>query len=859
VSIVAARAEGTHLGPAVGDSYVKLSGTSMATPHVAAAAAILAQEHGDWTAAQLKPALMSSSQDLADSPYEQGAGRVDIAQAVTQQVFASTTSLDYGALPYPQNGPSIAKTITYTNASAQPVTLSLDAALRGSSGAAAPSGMLSASAGTVTVPAGGSAQVTVLLDPTLGAPDRYAGAIHATAAGVRLTTPVVVSKGAQLFTLTVRGIGQDGQPALLKMLNVTGIDHPEASQSLFVGSSAQVRVPAGTYLVASQAITSSPDEVLTDTLLINPEFRVTGDSELVLDARKTVEARIEAPEGGNMHNTVWTYSRVTPGGQEATFGSATGHGYQPVRVLATPTAPVTQGSFRFNFFQAYGPEPVTMTTGRGSRVTLHPAYVLGYQPLQTMFHGKQTVPVAYAGQATPDDLSDVDLHGKLALIQVTATGRLCPSAQELKDVAAAGAIGVAAFHSQHIYGLGSCTGDDSIPAVGLPRQDGQKLLSLIERGPQQVTIDGTEADASYVYNLDSHYQGQIPANLISRVAKRQVAAVDLRVHATKAGYYADYPFTYPAGETSSARVPFLMKVPRTVREYFGPVSADTVWLRSSVNDGASGMVDQLYSVFPRSGVQTQDIDDGPFVPGAGLIPAVQAAQPNFTLLCPGCREADSFTPLFPLTSGETTDVLPIQLGADVHLYRDGQELTNVGDPVYGFLPSFNLPPDKATYQLTYAYQVGEQQVQTNWTYTSAGTSAPGQTPPGYYCLTQAASGDLTRPCRAEPQVFLRYQLGLDLDNTLSPGRHRVTITAYHAPSAQPMPAIRRLSLGISFDDGAHWQQVPATSSKTGRYTATLDLPKSAGGSSASLRTQAWDAAGNQVVQTVSNAFGVKSS
>ena len=857
VSIVAARAEGTNLGPAVGDYYTKLSGTSMATPHVAATAAILAQEHGDWTAAQLKPALMSSAKDLGDNPYEQGAGRVDIAQAVTQQVFASTTSLDYGALPYPQNGPSIAKTITYTNASAQPVTLTLDATLRGSSGAA-PSGMLSVSAGTVTVPAGGSAQASVLLDPTLGAADRYTGAIHATAAGVRLTTPVVVSKGAQLFTLTVRGIGRDGQPASLKALNVTGIDHPEVNQSLFVGSSAQVRLPAGTYLIASEAVTAS-NEVLTDTLLINPEFRVAGDSELVLDARKAVEARIEGPEGGNMHNTVWMYGRVTPGGQEATFGSAIGHGYTPVRILATPTAPVTQGSFRFNFFQAYGPEPVTMTTGRGSRVTLHPAYLLGYQPIQTMFHGKQTVPVAYVGQATPAELSGVDLHGKLALIQVTETSRLCPSAQELKNVAAAGAIGVAAFHSQHIYGLGSCTGDDSIPAVGLTQQDGQTLLGLIEHGQQQVIIDGTGADANVVYNLDSHYQGQIPENLIQRVAKRQVAAVDVRVHAATPAYYADYPFTYPAGESTSARVPFLAKVPGTIREYFGPVSADTVWLRMSANDAASGLVDEIYSVFPRSSVQTQDIDDGPFVPGAALIPAVQAAQPRFTLLCPGCREGDSFTPLFPTTSGEPSDILPIQVGAEVHLYRNGQELTNVGDPVYGFLPSFNLPPEKATYQLTHAYQVGEQQVRTTWTYTSARTSVPGRTPPGYYCLLQAASGDLTRPCRAEPQVFLRYQLGLDLDNTLSaPGTHRVTITAYHGPSAQPMPAIRRLSLAISFDNGAHWQQVPATSSKAGRYTAMLALPKSAGASSVSLRTQAWDAAGNQVVQTVSNAFAVKS-
>src|SRR5262249_28894774 len=71
-------AAGTKLGPAVGDYYIKLSGTSMATPHVAASAAILAEQHPDWTATRLKTALMSSAKDLGDSPYDQGAGRVDL-------------------------------------------------------------------------------------------------------------------------------------------------------------------------------------------------------------------------------------------------------------------------------------------------------------------------------------------------------------------------------------------------------------------------------------------------------------------------------------------------------------------------------------------------------------------------------------------------------------------------------------------------------------------------------------------------------------------------------------------------------------------------------------------------------------
>ena len=68
--------------------YSAISGTSMATPHVSGAAAILLQQHPTWTAQQLKDQLMSSAKGLADwyTPYEVGTGRVDVVAAISNKV-----------------------------------------------------------------------------------------------------------------------------------------------------------------------------------------------------------------------------------------------------------------------------------------------------------------------------------------------------------------------------------------------------------------------------------------------------------------------------------------------------------------------------------------------------------------------------------------------------------------------------------------------------------------------------------------------------------------------------------------------------------------------------------------------------
>ena len=97
-------------------------------------------------------------------------------------VVPQTSTVDYGRLRYPQEGPAVTRTVTYRNTGTQPVTLAVSGALTDERGVAAPAGMLTVAPASVEVPAGGTADVTVTLDPrTLGPTGLYSGQVLATA------------------------------------------------------------------------------------------------------------------------------------------------------------------------------------------------------------------------------------------------------------------------------------------------------------------------------------------------------------------------------------------------------------------------------------------------------------------------------------------------------------------------------------------------------------------------------------------------------------------------------------------------------------------------------------------------------
>ena len=81
------------------DGYAPATGTSMASPHVAGAAAVLRQAWPAWTPAQVKAALLTTAEPVAAADGNpapttvQGAGRLDLARALEPGLIVTPPSL----------------------------------------------------------------------------------------------------------------------------------------------------------------------------------------------------------------------------------------------------------------------------------------------------------------------------------------------------------------------------------------------------------------------------------------------------------------------------------------------------------------------------------------------------------------------------------------------------------------------------------------------------------------------------------------------------------------------------------------------------------------------------------------------
>ncbi|ETK37064.1 S8 family peptidase [Microbispora sp. ATCC PTA-5024] len=831
VDIVAARAAGTSLGSPVDDRYTALSGTSMATPHVAGAAAIVKQRHPDWTAGRIKDALVDAAKTVeGPTVYEQGGGRLDVARAVRQEVTA-TGVLDLGA--HEAGGPAVVDgTVTYANAGRTPVRLTLTAALAEQGGAPAPAGGLTLGSPEVTVQPGATAQVAVRAD--LGAlPDgRYGGYVTAVSGdgATTLHTTLGLSKRGPVHKVHFTAVDRDGKPSRVGVVTMFGASSLDDVFTYILDEQAgtTVEVPEGTYM--TQAIfdpSSGPHPV--DSLVVMPELKVTGDMDVVLDARTAVPVTITTPKPV-VQAGVFTYFTYRTSGTRR-IGQGAMDFPSVDRLAVTPTKPVSEGTFEFaSRWQLGSPQVSARLTGSGESLPVLP---LNRSPEVTDAH---RWPLVYAGSGTPEELARVKARGRAVVVAP-------PDRGYWEDrIAAAGAAGAAAvivvgepdFPAWQAW---SPIGDRyPLPAVVVANDVGQRLVREARGGHAVIELSGPPA-RQYLYDVMQVSSGNVPDHVVYAVTDANTTRIDTAYQESGGfGWAKEQRFGWrPWQDYSLDDQMEIQRVVRTPLERAEYVTAgDTQWQH---------VVKHLYSWEEMSGLRP-GLTEPPRSYTGGKVagerwfgpvvrPAVPAGVPG---LVP-TRNGDTLTIDVPEFTDSAGHYGYARTGDEAdttaaRLYRDGTQVEE-RDEARGAFPAV---PENAEYRLELSVKRSSEEwthavaTDTAWTFRSAHTTRP------------------------EPLPLLQvdYDVPADLYGRVPKGAPVTLGFAVRSPA--PGLTVKDLTAELSYDDGATWTRLPVRSAGGGRYTAVAGPAGARAGRQASLRVTASDTAGDQVRQTVVRAY-----
>ncbi|MBT2226836.1 S8 family serine peptidase [Nonomuraea sp. NEAU-A123] len=859
VSIVAARS-GASGQPSIpgNDRYTSFSGTSMATPHVAGAAAVLAQQHPDWDADELSAALVSTSaRNEKHNWFEEGGGRLDLGRAVTQSVFADPV-VDF--LRLERGKGAVTKKVTYRNTGPEPITLALKADTRAWSGGPTPVGAIRLGAETVTVPANGTATVDLTVNPALGPEGAYGGWVTATAGDSRLATPFSYYTGPDTHLLKISLTnsygakefssrpGQGGRLGplvyIVPLRRSNSPDDPFHPYAYYYGrldltGKGEQYLPDGDYEVIAVA---NETYMRTRTSLVIGNVTLKDDQTIDLDARDTVPLRPSSRDAMDAEGKVQYVRTFTDRPSPISITASTESG-RHVDLYATPVPSVKAGTMSLSHMWQL--EPGVLAAATAGRLTLDPSYEV--DTVRSLITKPTTYPVVSAGQGRPADFAGLDVTGKLVLVGVPLGTGATPysDATPLMDEASAlakqgGAAGFIGFYDAD--GAGTRLpgfADTRFLRFGLDAAQGRALRETVRQGTDTLRLTPYTGESTY-YRLRYDEQGKIPRKP-AKLDRDRLARVDTRYHADQPNAQGHLLVTTSAG-ASALSFGQWVTMPFERTEYYGPAGDDALWSRSVGNQGLE-LTSQ--ETFARAGRTGEDWFKAPLVPGAAAVPARYPV----TVPCALCRDGDRFVPAEQWLDSDPRHYSALStVSSAPHLGVGGTEI-----PVKGWGPrSFTVPAGPSPYRLDTvdtSYRALSPKVTTGWRFTSSGD--PSGTPRGYSCSFGPA-------CAFQPALVLTYDLPVDLLNRAPSGRPLTfELTARPAaPSASPARSVR---VEYSIDDGATWRQAENVRKLgDGRFRVRVLHPALAATSGfVSLRVNAEDKAGGTVTQTVDRAYRLK--
>jgi subtilisin family serine protease len=306
VDITAASAPGNQIAAEVGEKpagYMTISGTSMATPHVAGAAALLKQQHPAWKYAELKGALTGSTKGGKYTPFQQGSGRIQVDQAIKQSVIADPVSVSFGVQQWPHTDDKpVTKELTYRNLGTKDVTLKLTSTATDPKGKAAPAGFFKLGATSVTVPAGGKASVPFTVNTKLGGTldGAYSSYVTATGGGQTVRTAAAVQREVESYDVTLKFLDRDGKPAKnysADLAAVSGLGQGKFYSPYDADGTVTTRVPKGGFILNTNIfVGDDPEKFQGADWLAQPKLDVTKNTTITLDARKAKPVDITVPD-----------------------------------------------------------------------------------------------------------------------------------------------------------------------------------------------------------------------------------------------------------------------------------------------------------------------------------------------------------------------------------------------------------------------------------------------------------------------------------------------------------------------------------------------------------------------------------